>query len=299
MEEFRELQNKLSVRWNIFCTTYCNEVDPNAHFIHQAMRDACLRILYNPTDYPSALLQVAQFQRYYLETEAYMLWVEVYKPRLRESKIYPADETLMGAFTMDVAVAQKFYHIGIPVWMIRYANEVPPTVKFINNVWAISWRSQVVVADYDDGCNNRFKVIYRGRTSIASIEVIQSTGIEMYQRNRLMHVKNTETAPLQEELAELPAGSKLARMAKGTIGHPSCHGAPAPRYDPKAGPSRLPAPPKDDQRWDYPPYSSHMPPAIPWWLHAFQTIDKNPLRARNVRPTKAVGFPTPDPRIFF
>lgn len=74
--------------------------------------------------------EVAEFQRLCLEIHGWLNMVTTFLPRAlrqtpQDNTSYPVDSTIMGAFTHEVAVAQRFHRIGVPVYLLRPSALIP------------------------------------------------------------------------------------------------------------------------------------------------------------------------------
>ncbi|KAF6743017.1 hypothetical protein DFP72DRAFT_771651, partial [Ephemerocybe angulata] len=84
--------------------------------------------------YGNIVLNVAEFRRTNLDLRGWLKYMEIYHDRAcRHSDIdtvapiiYPVDESLMGAFTHEIAVAQQLDQMGIPVWLMRPSCDIAP-----------------------------------------------------------------------------------------------------------------------------------------------------------------------------
>ncbi|KAJ3483972.1 hypothetical protein NLI96_g5943 [Meripilus lineatus] len=96
------------------------------NFCDGSMRTAlnCLRF---PSTYRDLVVQVANVQRYWLEADAWLRYMESYKSKILDPPLYPsskADDSLMGCFVTDPSIAFKLFAAGIPFWLVRSPNAI-------------------------------------------------------------------------------------------------------------------------------------------------------------------------------
>jgi hypothetical protein len=97
-----------------------------------AIGDLLVRLQHCSHTFRDLVLLWAEFGRLCLDAYAFMEWHNVYLPRLLDpdrSGPFPANTTLMGAFTADQTVVQKLGRAGIPVWYIRTQADVTGDVR--------------------------------------------------------------------------------------------------------------------------------------------------------------------------
>ncbi|OBZ70847.1 hypothetical protein A0H81_09432 [Grifola frondosa] len=108
-------------------TTVFKQRPSRLAFTEMSMRHACTRLRHCPATRRDIILQVAEVQRYYLETLAYLNWhAEFVDNPLASPDAVPitvADD-LMGALTTDPGVVQKLMSAGIPVWYFRRPSQM-------------------------------------------------------------------------------------------------------------------------------------------------------------------------------
>ncbi|KAJ3474860.1 hypothetical protein NLI96_g12214 [Meripilus lineatus] len=91
------------------------------NFCDLSMRAAC-NCLSFPSTYRDLVVQVVNVQRYWLESEAWLEYMENYQQKILSPPISSpslAKECFMGTYTADPVVAFKLFSAGIPVWLIR------------------------------------------------------------------------------------------------------------------------------------------------------------------------------------
>lgn len=86
----------------------------------RAMQDSFARLDSLKTTFTEMRVGVTEFQRYYLELQGCLDYMEIYKPRMDGQR--PAAESVvncMGAITNIPRIVQDFYTAGLPVWFLR------------------------------------------------------------------------------------------------------------------------------------------------------------------------------------
>ena len=103
-------------------------------FVANRMRDASGRLSLASFYYRDLVWHVASFQRLYMETLAMVDWFKTWEARLLEAnrQVYPVDESVMGAITDSLEVAETLFRIGAPVWLVRTPAEIPPRINILN-----------------------------------------------------------------------------------------------------------------------------------------------------------------------
>lgn len=91
------------------------------NFCDISMR-ASLNALSFPSTYRDLVVQVANVQRYWLESQAWLDYMNIYRARILGTTldtVPTVNNSFMGCYTSDPTVAFKLYKAGIPVWLIR------------------------------------------------------------------------------------------------------------------------------------------------------------------------------------
>ena len=103
-------------------------------FVANRMRDASGRLSLASFYNRDLVWHVASFQRLYMETLAMVDWFKTWEARLLEAnrQVYPVDESVMGAITDSLEVAETLFRIGAPVWLVRTPAEIPPRINILN-----------------------------------------------------------------------------------------------------------------------------------------------------------------------
>ncbi|PPQ78922.1 hypothetical protein CVT24_012421 [Panaeolus cyanescens] len=93
-------------------------------------------------------LSVTDFQRSYLELEAYILYMTQVRSRSAGWET-PATNTFstVGAYTMDPAAVQRLFIAGVPVWLVREWDGAPVKSNILSIVQPIAPRDLICVAD--------------------------------------------------------------------------------------------------------------------------------------------------------
>lgn len=97
---------------------HCRNFPANRAVLHSLtspMREARARILYFPSTFRDACLQVREVQRFAILSRAYLDYARL----LSLAPVFSVHTEYMGAFTTDPAVVQKLFYAGVPVWFIR------------------------------------------------------------------------------------------------------------------------------------------------------------------------------------
>ncbi|KAK0492588.1 hypothetical protein EDD18DRAFT_1357860 [Armillaria luteobubalina] len=87
----------------------------------------CLHAL--PTSFTHVCLTVAETQRIACELHAFVEYMMIYKPLMEapesDAPSMSINDTLVGAFSNDATVIQRFFKAGIPVWHIVAMKDLP------------------------------------------------------------------------------------------------------------------------------------------------------------------------------
>lgn len=128
------------------------------------------------------VLQIGQCQRMALDVDAMCTFLQRF--HARDTTIRAAvDEDLMGCFTTNPAVADKMYHRGIPVWLVRDATEVPPgTVKVVRIAPRSSQSPGIYELDYSDCA---FEPVALVRHELQRITLLRTMGRQFTDLVRL------------------------------------------------------------------------------------------------------------------
>ncbi|KDR74539.1 hypothetical protein GALMADRAFT_141566 [Galerina marginata CBS 339.88] len=100
-------------------------------------RYACIALESCPQTYLNTLITFTSFQRHFLEALAcldyYTKWKEL---ELRAScgVELPLDTSIIGCVTADLSVAQKFFEMGVPYWLVRPISAYSRYLHIVNPV---------------------------------------------------------------------------------------------------------------------------------------------------------------------
>ncbi|KAK0482013.1 hypothetical protein EDD18DRAFT_1362808 [Armillaria luteobubalina] len=87
----------------------------------------CLHAL--PTSFTCVCLTVAETQCVAHELHTFVEYMTIYKPLMEapesDAPSMPVDDTLVGAFSNDATIIQRFFKAGIPVWRIVAMKDLP------------------------------------------------------------------------------------------------------------------------------------------------------------------------------
>lgn len=93
------------------------------HWLRVSMADAYDRLSF-PSTFRDLLRQFTFLERIFCMILAWITWhCDVWKPPIDK----PVNYTLMGAFSTDPNVVQKFFTAGVPVWFVRLAETLDGT----------------------------------------------------------------------------------------------------------------------------------------------------------------------------
>jgi hypothetical protein len=109
--------------------------------------------------YKEKALEVAEFQRNWLELHAALDYILVYLPRMHSNDDYPSVESRVGCFTTQPLIAQECYSAGIPVWLIRSLDSISPEVQILQ---ICSMSEPPHDLHMDLRLNKNYPIIYHG-----------------------------------------------------------------------------------------------------------------------------------------
>jgi hypothetical protein len=142
-------------------------VPKNALVMDFSMKSTLTRLRDCPMTFRDVITQFADFQRTCLDLKAVIDYIATYEPRLQTPELAPpcADMSIMGAFTSNLEVASKMFKCGIPVWLVRTREQIPPTTKIKRIVSYTLPPRDIVTDDWHDeqtGLNNAFPCLHYG-----------------------------------------------------------------------------------------------------------------------------------------
>ncbi|KIY51788.1 hypothetical protein FISHEDRAFT_70512 [Fistulina hepatica ATCC 64428] len=216
-------------------------------------------------------LLVREVQRTLLESDGFVtywkqFWPVFSKPRMVDEALPAAASELMGAFTPDPEITQKFASAGIPIWLIRSASTISqshtqryqsPLAKYINMhrytmMHLISrdpWGQTIPV--YND---SEFDPILRASPSIGVVRRPTGSSTVMFTSRPMGELPSTSTSAAAASSTSVPAVPAKRQ---------SDHGGGRSRKKPKSLKPGFHAPPE-------PPLMPSRPSA---WLYAFEDAE--------------------------
>ncbi|KAJ7235745.1 hypothetical protein B0H12DRAFT_1076019 [Mycena haematopus] len=229
-----------------------------------SLRAALERLRLVPSTFEQAVLAVRNLQRSFLETDAIIEYMRVYKPRMEAATgdAPRANVTLMGAYTGNPREAQQLHQAGIPYWYIRTADKF--STEKINELVDVVGPSQLDLEPHP-----LHPTLCRSTNDTdAKLEAIRkcSLSAEWYEDP-------------YESLPPVPPASKPG----STQGGPSRsrHDRPTDRYSPySAGRPAANArptvkPPAGRDKFTALTGRPEMPPSIPHWEKALSEVDRS------------------------
>ncbi|KAJ7488482.1 hypothetical protein B0H11DRAFT_2230015 [Mycena galericulata] len=100
-----------------------NKIPPPLNPLVRSLRAVLERLHAVPSTFEEAYLAVRNMQRTFLEVDAIMEYMRVYKPRIEDPLgVGMRPGRLMGVYTGDLGVAQQMHLAGIPYWLVRRAS---------------------------------------------------------------------------------------------------------------------------------------------------------------------------------
>jgi hypothetical protein len=142
-------------------------IPKNALVMDFSMKSTLTRLRDCPMTFRDVVTQFADFQRTCLDLKAVIDYIGTYELRLQTSESPPtcADMSIMGAFTSNLEVASKMFQCGIPVWLVRTREQLPPNIKIKRIVSYTPPPSDIVTDDWHDeqtGLSNPFPSLHYG-----------------------------------------------------------------------------------------------------------------------------------------
>ncbi|KAH9914044.1 uncharacterized protein B0H18DRAFT_887505, partial [Fomitopsis serialis] len=153
---------------------YCLEHRPprcRIHYLESSMRLAMGRLLDIPATFRDTVIQVASLQRFWLECMAWLDWMECCQDAavVADMKRPCAVKSgVIGAFTNDPSAIQRLSATGIPVWFLRFPEQiVGQHALVVRKVVPIEPASSVVTSG--DLIGKRVYIGLVGESHIASL----------------------------------------------------------------------------------------------------------------------------------
>ncbi|PPR00973.1 hypothetical protein CVT24_000269 [Panaeolus cyanescens] len=271
--------------------------NPVATLLNTAIHHTLTRLQSLPATYTQLNFGVTELQRYILELDALLDYVEIFKPIMDGAPPVSDSIQRMGVYTSNPRVVQDFHHAGLPVWYVR---DFKATADgFINNILEIvepTQFSSLIATEKHTG----FPSIFSGKADTAEIIDL----IHGYSRRwlatpnpfdvpSLLNPASASPAPVQ--IAELSLSSRPTKRPKLDESSKSKSKAPAPG-------SRKPAKQKNEPkvaRDTFAVIESPLAPfAIPSWAAALREVDQSTPPATDPLPPYARMYAYPDPGIF-
>lgn len=139
--ELKQLYNKLETKANKFATTVHNLVCMPMFIAMRSTKSAGVVLRTSPATFREVLFTVTAFQRSFLEALAHLDHIKKFVPRAADvATKHDVDDTIMGAITDKIQVADMFYNIGVPVWLMRPPSLVPRDINISSQVFTRSPR---------------------------------------------------------------------------------------------------------------------------------------------------------------
>lgn len=124
------------------------------------------RLTHNPYTMCDLILDVAQTQRHYHDTAAYLRYVnEGWAQSFHglHDDVHDVNPSLMGCWTRDVTVVQKYRRGGIPVYFLRSEREIDPSINIQRAPDNFVKSSDIVNTDWTcDGQIVPFPTVFSG-----------------------------------------------------------------------------------------------------------------------------------------
>lgn len=147
------------------------------------------RLTHNPYTLCDLILDVAQTQRHYHDTAAYLRYVnEGWAQSLHgaHDEIRGVDQSLMGCWTADITVVQRYRRGGVPIYYLRPEQEVNSDMNIVRAPAPFTRSDLVVNVDWCcDGRPSPFPTVYSGPQSVhvhaAASQQIKLIGLTNYQ----------------------------------------------------------------------------------------------------------------------
>ena len=136
-DEIQNLQEALSARvkkWQ----SHPGVPQSHLHVYETAMRLTLPTLMLVPCTFDELVTRYAEFARNYLETQAWLDYLQIYAPRftgpLAQQHRHVVNPRLLGAFTREPVEVQRLAQCSIPVWYICFESEVSPQINIVKVV---------------------------------------------------------------------------------------------------------------------------------------------------------------------
>ncbi len=151
-QEFGKMERDLSVKIVelVALSHYERKEYRELQYARRGMHTAAVILSFAPQTYLMTLQTVTYFQRYFLEALACYEYFTIWKARWSDTGdgVYEVDRSVMGLVTPSLDVAQNYFQIGVPVWLVRPPSEIPSGMKVGCQTWAIGPDIRVVKEIY-------------------------------------------------------------------------------------------------------------------------------------------------------
>lgn len=136
-QEFIALRKELAakIRQLEISTTFTGIELAELRYANEGMLFASVILTCAPQTFNLTLLTVTGFQRFFLEALACYEYLTIYRnrPLLHDDKPCDLESGLMGCFTPNLDLVEKFYRQGIPVWLVRPPAHIPSDINIDMN----------------------------------------------------------------------------------------------------------------------------------------------------------------------
>ncbi|KAJ3567227.1 hypothetical protein NP233_g6498 [Leucocoprinus birnbaumii] len=250
-----------------------------------AMRHHFSTLEYLNQSYESTVATVTLFQRSFLETRALLDKIQTFNKRCfgcDEPKPWPVDNSLMGIVTDRVSLVQELYFKGVPVWFVRSANLISPTIN-IGSSFSLTppiLSNGVVVKPWPDA-----PVFYRGACAPAMYTatlkwrpgVVDLTCVELNTHPTAQQDSGALSAhALSTHQTErgIKLNSSNARRQRSIQSSSSKGGIATPYSRPKQPSSHI------SMNWDRfkPSISPNSSSSTPEWVEALRNVNSDQAR---------------------
>lgn len=113
-------------------------------------RFACIALEWAPQTYLMTLLTLTSFQRHFLEALACLDYHRKWRyiELKASSKARSVDTSIMGCITPDIILAQKFFEMGVPNWLIRPISAFSRSMQIHVSATLISPKTEINMEIY-------------------------------------------------------------------------------------------------------------------------------------------------------
>ena len=138
LEDFRSMARDLSEKIRLAKTLAPEFPDKYRDMEHsrQGMQTAIAILDCAPQTEHATRMTVASFQRHFLKSLACLDYFNLWRFRMSDSEtvVHAVDTSIMGLVTPNVLIAQRFYQIGVPVWLVRPPDALLTDMKIVEQV---------------------------------------------------------------------------------------------------------------------------------------------------------------------